>query len=227
MSYALSNNYFGFLWLIASYVLGSFPSGYILTRLSVKKDILQIGWRKSSGSNVFKNIGVWQGTLTGILDVGKGYLAVYLAHYFGLSVYLQALAGVAAVVGHNWSCFLKLSGGRGIATLVGAFLFLSPELLLPSIIILIVLAIIWNASIGTIIFLIISLVLALQFNQFGTIGTLTLGSLIPIFVKRLSPINEIKSAKNKFFLILNRLIFDDDKASGLRITRMIKGSGWW
>jgi glycerol-3-phosphate acyltransferase PlsY len=227
MSCTLSNNYFSFLWLIASYILGSFPSGHILTKLSAKKDILQIGWRKSSGSNVFKNIGVWQGTLTGVLDIGKGYLAVYLAQYFGLSACFQALAGVTAVIGHNWSCFLNFSGGRGMATLVGAFLLLSPELLLPSVIVLIALAIIWNASIGTIIFLTVSLSLALQFNQFATIGILTLGSLIPIFLKRLSPINEIKSAENKFFLILNRLIFDDDKPSGLRIMRIIKGSGWW
>ncbi len=227
MSCMLINNYFSFLWIIASYILGSFPSGHIFTKLSVKKDILQIGWRKTSGSNVFKNIGIWQGTLTGVLDIGKGYLAVYLAQYFGLAVYFQALAGVAAVTGHNWSCFLKFSGGRGIGTLIGAFLALSLKLLWPSVIVLIVLAIIWNASIGTIVFLMVSLTLAVQSNQFETIGVLILGSLVPIFIKRLSPINEIKSAENKSLLIRNRLIFDDDKISGLRIKRIIKGLGWW
>ncbi|XOB41322.1 MAG: glycerol-3-phosphate acyltransferase [Candidatus Nealsonbacteria bacterium] len=224
---ALINNYFSFYWVIVSYVLGSFPSGYIFTKLSVNKDILQIGWRKSSGSNVFKNIGIWQGALTAVFDVGKGYLAVYLAQYFGLPAYLQALSGVAAVIGHNWSCFLKFSGGRGIGTLAGAFLALSPELVWLPVIILIILAVIWNASIGTIVFLITSLVLAAQYSQLETIGVLILGSLIPIFIKRLSPISEIKSAQNKFLLIRNRLIFDDDKPSGLRIKRIIKGSGWW
>lgn len=227
MSCVLINNYFNFLWVIVSYVLGSFPSGYILTKLSVKKDIFQIGWRKSSGSNVFKNIGIWQGALTAVLDVGKGYLAVYLAQYFGLPIYLQALSGVAAVIGHNWSCFLKFSGGRGIGTLAGAFLALSFDLVWLPVIVLIVLAIIWNAAIGTIVFLITSLVLAIKHSQLETIGVLILVSLIPIFIKRLSPISEIKSSQSKFLLIRNRLIFDDDKPSGLRIKRIVNGLGWW
>lgn len=227
MSYALTNNYFGFFWILTSYIMGSFPSGYLLTKISTKKNILKIGWRKTSGSNVLKNIGLWQGLMTGVLDIGKGYLAVYFAQYFGLPPQSQALAGIAAVVGHNWSCFLKFSGGRGIGTLAGAFLALSPNLLWLPAVSLIVLAIIWNAAIGTIVFLILSLYLAIKFNQLETVGLLISVSLIPIFIKRLSPIKEIKSAKNKALLLKNRLVFDDDRPSGLRIKRIINKSGWW
>lgn len=227
MSYALINNYFGFLWILTSYIMGSFPSGYLFTKISTRKNILKIGWRKTSGSNVLKNIGLWQGLMTGVLDIGKGYLAVYFAQYFGLPPQLQALAGVAAVIGHNWSCFLKFSGGRGIGTLAGAFLALSPNLLWLPAGSLIVLAIIWNAAIGTMVFLILSLYLAVKFNQLETVGLLISVSLIPIFIKRLSPIKEIKSAKNKALLLKNRLIFDDDRPSGLRIKRIINKSGWW
>jgi len=221
MSYTITNDYFSFIWIIISYVMGSFPSGYILTKLSVKKNVLKIGWRKTSGSNVFKNIGIWQGILTGVLDVLKGYLAVYIAGYFGMPNQIQVLAGVAAVTGHNWSIFLNFAGGRGIGTLGGALLALSPQFFLWAVSILIVLALIWNAAIGTIVFLIFSIFLAKKLNQFDSIGMLVLISLIPIFVKRLSPINEIKTAQNKIALIKNRLVFDDDKSSGFRIKKII------
>ena len=73
-----------FLWLILSYLLGVFPSGYLISRAS-GKDILKISWKKTSGSNVSKNIGKWQGILTGILDLFKDYLAVFGAQRFGFS----------------------------------------------------------------------------------------------------------------------------------------------
>ncbi|PIV45004.1 MAG: acyl-phosphate glycerol 3-phosphate acyltransferase, partial [Candidatus Nealsonbacteria bacterium CG02_land_8_20_14_3_00_37_10] len=53
--------------------MGSIPFGYIFSKIS-GKEILKMGWRKTSGSNVFRNIGVWQGVATGLGDVGKGFL---------------------------------------------------------------------------------------------------------------------------------------------------------
>jgi acyl-phosphate glycerol 3-phosphate acyltransferase len=215
----------GFFWVILSYFLGSIPFGYLISKFS-GKDILKIGWRKTSGSNVFRNIGKWQGALTGILDVGKGYLAVYLAQRFGLSLEIQIFSGVAAVTGHNWSLFLKFAGGRGIGTFIGAFFALSPQLLGFSLIPLAILAVIWNAAIGTLLFLataiFLSLYPALNLDS-GVGGVFTLISLVPILVKRLSPIEEIKKAQNRAVLIRNRLLFDNDKALfGLRIKRIIK-----
>lgn len=213
--------------IVISYILGSIPFGYIFSKIS-GKEILKIGWRKTSGSNVFKNVGFWQGIATGLCDVGKGYLAVFLAQNFGLASQFQALCGVAAVTGHNWSLFLKFAGGRGIGTFLGAFLVLSPKLLGFSIIPFALLSLIWNASIGTIIFLITSFFLSIYFGQFQTVGILTLVSLVPIFIKRLSPIGEIFPVKEKLPLIRNRLIFDNDELClDLRIMRIIKHLTWW
>jgi glycerol-3-phosphate acyltransferase PlsY len=221
-------NYLDLLFIFFSYILGSIPFGYLFTRLSTKQNILEIGWKKTSGSNVFKNIGMLQGILTGIFDVGKGYLAVRLAQILGFSPLIQVLSGVAAVTGHNWSCFLKFSGGRGIGTFTGAGWALGARITGLSLIFPIILAIIWNASVPTILFLATVIFLSSRFNQFETIGLFGLISLIPIFIKRLSPIKEIKNAKNKWVLIRNRLIFDDDKIyTKLRIKRLIKKAGWW
>lgn len=215
-------NSMSFFWLLISYLLGSIPSGYLISRFS-GKNILKIGWRKTSGSNVFKNVGKWQGILTGLFDVLKGYLAVYFAEKLGFSNSVQILSGVLAVTGHNWSVFLKFSGGRGIGTFAGAFLALSPKILGYSLIPLIVLGVVWNLAIGTILFLATAIFLSKQYGQFEIAGVFTLLSLIPIFIKRLSPIKEIKKAQNKAILIRNRLLFDDDVSRfDLRIKRIIK-----
>ena len=207
--------------IVISYLLGSIPFGYLITCFSTKKDILKIGWKKTSGSNVFRNVGKWQGALTGILDVGKGFLAVWLAQYFSLPIQVQALCGVAAVAGHNWSCFLKFAGGRGIGTFIGAFLALSPGILGYSLIPLLVLALIWNAAIGTIFFLIAAIILTGQFGQLATIGILPLVSLLPIFIKRLSPLRELSWEKKD--IIRNRLIFDDNiPRFDLRVEKIIR-----
>lgn len=210
-----------FLWIIFSYLLGSLPFGYLIARAS-GKNILEIGWKKTSGSNVFKNVGWWQGVLTGILDLAKGYLAVWGSQKLGLPLQFQALAGVAAITGHNWSIFLKFSGGRGIGTFAGCLLAFSPLICGWSLIPLIVLALIWNASIGTILFLTAAIYLSFYY-KFESVGLFSFISLAPIFIKRLSPIKEIPKAKNSLKLFFNRLIFDNDEAAlGLRIKKIFK-----
>ncbi len=216
-------NFLSFIIIITGYLLGSIPFGYLITKFSTGKNILEIGWRKTSGSNVFRNVGIWQGVLTGILDLAKGSLAVWLARNLNSPADIQILSGIAAIVGHNWSVFLKFSGGRGIATLIGAFLILSPKILSLSLIPGLILAIIWNTSIGTIFFLIFAIFLSGYFNQWETIGVFVTLSLFPIFIKRLSPIKEIFPLKNNLFLIRNRLILDNDQLClDLRIKRIIR-----
>ena len=207
--------------IFLSYLLGSIPFGFIITYLSTGKNILEIGWKKTSGSNVFKNVGLWQGFLTGILDVGKGFLAVKLAKYFNFSIQTQIFCGIAAVFGHNWSIFLKFAGGRGIGTFIGAFSLLSPKILGLALIPFLVMGIIWNLSIGTIFFLGTIIFLAHCSKQ-PQIEKFVLISLIPIFLKRLSPIEEIKKSSRKKDLIINRLIFDRNSPSfELRIKKII------
>ncbi|MBZ9569911.1 glycerol-3-phosphate acyltransferase [Patescibacteria group bacterium] len=219
---------FKYLWMFFSYLLGSIPFGFIVTRLSTGRNILEIGWRKTSGSNVFKHVGKWQGALSGILDVLKGYLAVFFAQKLGLSTEIQIFSGTAAVCGHNWSIFIKFAGGRGIGTFVGAFFALAPGILGYSIIPFILLAIIWNASIGTLLFFLTAIFLSVYFNQFEIAGIFSILVLFPVLIKRLSPIKEIFQSKEKEILIRNRLIFDNDQTLlDLRIKRILKRFSWW
>jgi len=205
-------------FIILSYLLGSIPFGFLITKIFTGENILEIGWKKTSGSNVYKNVGKWQGILTGILDLGKGYLAVYLAKIFSLPSQIQALCGVAAIFGHNWSIFLKFAGGRGIGTFTGCVLALYPKAILFSIFPTLVLLFLLNSPLATIFFL-LSLIAFSVYYQIEGLFLFSLLSLFPIFLKRLSPISDISLKDKK--LIKNRLLYDQDNFVPTRIEKWI------
>jgi glycerol-3-phosphate acyltransferase PlsY len=72
------------------------------------------------------SVSKWVALAVGFFDVVKGILAVWVAQQFGLGVAEQVTVGVAAVAGHNWSVFLRFSGGRGLLTTMGIVLYLMP-----------------------------------------------------------------------------------------------------
>lgn len=203
--------------LIISYILGSIPFGYLITKYTTRKNLMEIGWKKNSGSNVFKNVGLWQGIFTFIFDVAKGTLAVYLAQYFGFSPIFQVFCGVLAIIGHNWSCFLGFKGGRGLATLIGALLIISPVVLVIALIPCLIFTIIWTASVGTLLSFLTAIIFSFSFKSYEMAGLLMLISLIPVLIKRLSPIKELQNNPNYKELMENRLIFDQDTIPPIRL----------
>ena len=196
------------IYIAFAYLLGAIPTGYLITRATMHKNILEIGWRKTSGSNVFKNVGKWQGIVTAVLDVLKGFSAVGLARFFGFSDSVQVFAGLSALVGNNWSVFIKFSGGRGLAVLAGAIMVFSWKLFIVALMPVIISALIWTASIGTFIAFGAVIFFSFYFHSFSTAGIFMIVSLVPIFLKRLSPIKELTFKRKD--VIWNRLIFDDD-----------------
>ena len=218
----MTNLFFYLSFLLFSYLLGSFPSSFLMTKLFSGKNILEVGWKKNSSSNVMKNIGLLPGIMGGLLDLFKGYLAVFLAYYFSLPLVWQALAGVAAVFGHNWSIFLHFSGGRGIATFVGILLFFSPKLFLFAFWMPFILVLIWDASPATILLLWLSFASSFSFGQFYPVGLFVLLVSFPIFLKRLSPLYEIIQSERKIPLLESRLLFDDNTFHhSLRIKKLL------
>lgn len=116
-------------WLLAlflGYLLGSIPVGYLIVRLSRGVDVRQVGSGRTGGTNVLRAAGWGAAVATGLGDALKGAGAVWLARALGTPPLAHALAGFAAVVGHNYSLFLGLRGGAGTATSVGGALALWP-----------------------------------------------------------------------------------------------------
>lgn len=111
---------------LAGYLLGSIPNGVLIAR-RFDEDPRTVGSGRTGGTNVYRAAGPTAGIITALLDALKGVAAVVLAHYVFPDVALAAsLAGLAAIVGHNWSIFLGFRGGAGTMTNVGALLTLSP-----------------------------------------------------------------------------------------------------
>jgi glycerol-3-phosphate acyltransferase PlsY len=115
------------LAIIIGYLLGSIPSAFIITRLIKGRDIRRLGGGNVGGLNVFREVGTWPAIAVGVVDLGKGAAAVAIAKW-GLNVpdAYVLLAGLAAVIGHNWMVWLKFSGGKGMGAAIGALLVLLP-----------------------------------------------------------------------------------------------------
>ena len=114
------------LAIICAYLIGSFPTAYIVARMRKGIDIRSVGSRNMGAMNVFYTAGFFEGLLVLAVDIGKGAAAVALARYLGVPEIAQLLAGVATVLGHIFSLFLKFRGGRGGATCIGVLVFLMP-----------------------------------------------------------------------------------------------------
>jgi len=110
-----------FIAAIFGYLLGSIPFGLVLTRMAGLGDIRTIGSGNIGATNVLRtgNKGLAAATL--ILDSGKGAFAVVLASWH-LSHEAAAIAGLFAVLGHNFPVWLKFKGGKGVATTLGVLL---------------------------------------------------------------------------------------------------------
>lgn len=110
--------------LIGAYLVGAIPFAYIVTRWVAGADIRQLGDGNVGAKNTFHSVGPLAGVIVGAADITKGMLAVELARMFSGSEALAMVAGMAAVMGHDFSPFLRFQGGQGMATMLGAFLLL-------------------------------------------------------------------------------------------------------
>ena len=115
-------------WLIAAYLAGAAPAGYIITKLLKGFDIRKHGSGNPGATNVFRVVGAGAGAATLLFDFSKGFLPVFLAAKFfdNVTPLFLILTGLAAIAGHVWTVFLRFRGGKGVATGAGVFVALMP-----------------------------------------------------------------------------------------------------
>ena len=123
--------------VIVSYLVGSLSPAYVVVRRRLGLDIRQLGNGNAGAENVSRVAGIRPAVLVAVIDIAKGLLVVLVARWLSPSSTMEhplagglssdafrngvvLAAGVAAVVGHSWSVYLKGAGGRGAATAVGA-----------------------------------------------------------------------------------------------------------
>jgi glycerol-3-phosphate acyltransferase PlsY len=118
------------LLLLAAYLIGGIPFGYLIVKWKTGKDVRTEGSGNIGATNVLRTTGRAVGVLTLLLDIGKGALAPFLATLLLPNEPGWApAAAVAVMLGHAFPVFLKFRGGKAVASFVGAFLYLTPAAL--------------------------------------------------------------------------------------------------
>ncbi len=164
--------------VIASYFLGSIPSGLLIGKYFYGTDLRLYGSRNIGATNAYRVLGKIGGLAVFICDAAKGALGTYLGYImveYIIIEYMPALwlanqyetipmmiaGGIAAILGHNFSVFLKFSGGRGVATGLGVMICLAP-------------------MISLIVFLVWALIVAC--TKYVSLGSVVGAGLVPILM---------------------------------------------
>jgi glycerol-3-phosphate acyltransferase PlsY len=111
---------------LIGYLLGSLPMGLIAGKLVRGVDIRDYGSGKTGFTNALRTIGLKAALLVLLGDVVKGVAPVLIARLLSDDAYAQTVAGLAAVVGHDWPVFAAFRGGRGVTTFFGVLLAMNP-----------------------------------------------------------------------------------------------------
>jgi len=167
---------------LIGYLLGAIPFGLLMGRATRGIDIREYGSHRTGATNALRTLGARPAALVFILDVGKGLAAVLIARFVlpadspALHEWAAAAAGVAAIVGHNWSVYIRFTGGRGVATSTGGLGGMAPWALL--VMAPVVFLIIWRSryvSLGSVSGAVISPVVV---GILALIGTATLQAFV-------------------------------------------------
>lgn len=129
--------------LVGSFLLGAVPSAYLIARVVAGVDIRTVGDGNVGAKNVYLSVGRWPGVAVAVFDISKGAAAVIMARALGESEGLARAAGMAAVLGHDFTPFLNFQGGQGMAAMLGVFGLLYPWELAAA---LLIAAVVWAVA---------------------------------------------------------------------------------
>jgi glycerol-3-phosphate acyltransferase PlsY len=188
------------LLIIASYFIGAIPTGVVLAKAFSGKDIRQEGSGNIGATNVTRVLGKKLGALTLVGDLLKGFLPVWIGSYLVSSLNVVCLMGCAAFLGHLFPVYLKFKGGKGVATALGVFLYLSPIVILIEIIIFVFVVGIWKyVSLGSLIAAASMPLLLLIIGPPKPVVLLSMAFALLIFTKHKANIQRLLSGtENKF-----------------------------
>lgn len=150
------------VWLLASYVTGAIPTSYLLSRLFAGIDLRQHGSGNLGATNLYRVLGWKYAIPAAVIDIAKGAIPVLLFAPQVSDSQLFALGcGVAAILGHVFSVFVRFKGGKGVATAAGVMLGLAPLALAVS-------AVVWAALV--------------RLTGYVSVGSIVAAAVLPLAV---------------------------------------------
>jgi len=161
------------LTALGAYLLGSIPTGFLVAKAK-GIDIRSVGSGNIGATNAMRVLGKPAGIFVLLMDAAKGFAAVWLASLMlkdnsiaDLQT-LRVVAGIGAVLGHNYTCWLKFKGGKGIATTAGVYLALAP----------------WALLVALVVF-----ILAILLTKYVSVGSIAGAIALPVTVWVMTPQN--------------------------------------
>ncbi len=154
------------LIVLGAYLLGGIPFSYLAGRLARGVDLRELGSGNLGATNVFRQIGPAWGVAVFLLDLAKGWLAAAIAAFLVGPGLVPVLAGLAAILGHSLTPYLRFRGGKGVATSAGVFLYLAPS----------------ATGVAFLVFLVVAMTIRIV-----SVGSLAAALALPIAVRLLQP----------------------------------------
>ena len=153
--------------LLIAYLLGAIPFGYLLVKWKTGADVRAAVSGNIGATNVMRTTGRGAGVVTLLLDIAKGYAAVWIGgRLTGQDVLWMSLAALAVMAGHAYPVFLGFKGGKAVASFVGAFLCLTP----------------WALAVETIVFVVV-VIRTRHISMASIVGAATLPLAVWLVVK--------------------------------------------
>lgn len=127
------------LMCLVGYLLGSIPSGVVISRFAGIDNIMSYGSGNTGATNVFRVLGPKYAICVLLIDILKGFVPTYIGlKYLDMGNVGPFAVGFCAIAGHNWSVFLKFKGGKGVATTAGVALAVFPKILAVSFVVFVI-----------------------------------------------------------------------------------------
>lgn len=177
---------------VVAFLIGSIPTGQLIAK-GKGIDLKKKGSGNIGATNVLRTAGKWPALFTLIGDMAKGAAAVMLGRYFGAGPLQTGIIGVFAILGHNFSVFLKFRGGKGVATSIGVLSVYSPQ---------------------TGLFTIIIWLMTVLVSRYSSLGALVSFGILPLSISILDTSEKLPVA-----LLITVLIFIRHRGNIARLAR--------
>lgn len=207
-------------FIVGAYLLGAVPTSLLVGRWLKGVDIRASGSGNVGASNLSEHVGRWIGIPVGLFDlVVKATVPILFAQFFDQNITVQAAVGLAAVLGHNWSPYLNMTGGRGISTVIGVMLaFLMWQEIVIGIVLVGIIGTLWLKDMAFWVFLMILALPGLVFlfdffdlfERDGTLVILFVCLAIALLAKRLTANWERPEQGYSWRVFLYRILWDRD-----------------
>lgn len=191
---------YGLASLLIGYLIGSISFSYLLAKKLAGIDIRSQGSGNAGATNTLRVLGPVPAVIVLVLDAAKGLVSMGIAHWLtDGNPLVYALAGIFAIIGHNWPVYYGFRGGKGIATTLGVSLGMSPTAFLISVVItILVIALTRYVSLGSLVYVTIFPLLLYVFGSEPTYVWISLLITLFAYVRHKSNIvNLIKGTERK------------------------------